>query len=375
MAKNKKSGNRGLTALVSGMLLLLLASCGPGMTTDFPVRPDRQKEQLPENVTVIQLDADNIAQYRGAWPAVGSGGRLSTNVARWQYRVGVGDVLSVIVWDHPELTSPEGGGTAQAATGISVKANGDFFYPYVKDIRALGRSVSDIQQDLTTKLARFIPDPQVEVKVAQYNSKKVVVTGAVAHPGALKITNLPLTLIEAVNASGGLAGGADSRRVSIQRQGQRYYVDLRALLEQGRAGYNPVLRGGDIVNVPPLDGNVAFILGKVHEPGPIDLGLDGISLTQAISEKGGLDEDNANPKGVFVFRARNAREGREAGFDVFQLDATTPLAFVLGAEFVLHPQDVVYVVSDPAAKWNDLIAALVPTLTAVRAAQVVAGGL
>lgn len=357
------------------MLLAVLTACGPVNDTSFPIRPERQRAELPDNVTVIQLTADNIAKHRGTWPGIGSGGRLSGDIRRWEYRVGVGDVLSVIVWDHPELTSPEaaGSGGVGPATGITVKANGSFFYPYVKEIRALGRSVGEIQKELTAKLAEYIPDPQVEVRVAEFNSKKAVVTGAVEHAGALKITNLPLTLIEAINGSGGLAEGADSRRVSIQRQGRRYYVDLRALLEQGRAGYNPVLRGGDIVNVPPLEGNVAYTLGQVGQPGVIDLGLNGISLTEALSEKGGLNQEKANAKGIFVFRATTDAEGRP-GYNVFQLDATTPLAFVLGSQFILHPKDVVYVVTDPAAKWNNLIATLVPTLSAVRAAQLIAGG-
>jgi len=52
----------------------------------------------------------------------------------------------------------------------------------------------------------------------------------------------------------------------------------------------------------------------------------------------------------------------------------TPLAFVLATQFALHPQDVVYVVADPAAQWNAVIAALLPTVTAVRGVQVVGGG-
>jgi len=353
--------------LVLAGLLLTLSACGPVRPTDFPVKTQSQ-EKLPDDVTVIALNAGNIARYRGEWPGIGSGGRLSSDVSRWTYRIGVGDVLNVIVWDQPELTLPSGPDAGPGA--ITVKANGNIFYPYVKDVRALGRTVDDLRQELTERLAEFINDPQVEVKVVQFNSQKVVVTGAVAKPGTQRISNLPLTLIEAVNLSGGLAPGADSRRVSIQRHGQRYYLDLRALLEQGRAGYNPVLRGGDIVNVPLLNGNVAFILGQVKQPGSLDLGLDGISLTDAITQKGGLDEEKANPKGIFVFRAKP--EGK--GYVVYQLDATTPLAFVLGTQFTLHPQDVVYVVPDPAAKWNALIANLVPTLTAIRAAQVIASG-
>lgn len=364
---NFSKGKRSFLSVALIWGLFLLSACGPIQPTDFPVT-DKSQEKLPENVTIVRLSPQNISKHRGVWSGIGSGGRLSSSIASWKYRIGVGDVLNVIVWDHPELTLPAGPEGGQLAAGIIVKANGNIFYPYVKEISALGRSVSDVQQDLTKRLAEFIPDPQVEVKVVQFNSQKVVVTGAVAKPGTQKISNLPLTLIEAVNGSGGLKPEADSRRVSIQRHGQRYYLDLRALLEQGRAGYNPVLRGGDIVNVPTLSGNKAFILGQVKKPGSVDLGLKGINLTEAITAQGGLNEERANPKGIFVFRAKPKR----AGYTVYQLDATSPLAFVLGTEFILHPQDVVYVVPDPAAKWNDLIATLIPTLSAIRGVQVIA---
>ena len=123
--------------------------------------------------------------------------------------------------------------------------------------------------------------------------------------------------------------------------------------------------------MPAQKNNVAYILGQIARPGSVNLGLGGVNLTEAITMQGGLIEDKADAQGIFVFR----NKARGAGFDVFQLDATTPLAFVLATGFTLHPQDVVYIVSDPAAKWNAIIATLVPTLGAIRGIQAVGGGL
>ena len=255
-------------------------------------------------------------------------------------------------------------------SGSSVNENGEVFYPYIGLVLAKGRTVQDIQNELTTRLSEYIPDPQIEVKVAAFNSQKVNVTGAVAKPVTLPVTNIPLSLIEAINQAGGLKDGIDSRHVTVRRGGTTFYVNLRDFLENGRTGGNPTLRGGDVVNVPIFRDNTAYILGQVIQPGVVDLGEDGVTLTEALAQRGGLDEETANAQGIFVFRESQ----NNAAFDVFQLDATTPLAFVLATKFMLHPDDVVYIVNDPAAKWNELINNLLPSISAVRGVQVIGGG-
>lgn len=363
-----RRGNMVLVGLLASVLLL--GACVPVSQTDFPVGLDAQAE-LPENISIIRLSPENIKSYGHSKSVVQGGARLPSSADNWQYLVGVGDILSITVWDHPELTLPAGPERSQVESGSTVMADGMIFYPYIKEVRAAGRSVGAIQQELTQKLTEYIPDPQIEVKVAAFNSQKIVVTGEVVRPGTQKITNLPISLIEAVNGAGGLAPLADSRQVTVQRDGKSYHVDLWSFLSNGNARNNPVLRGGDIVNLPAQENNVAYILGQITQPGSVDLGLNGVNLTEAITLQGGLSEDTADAQGIFVFR----NKARVAGFDVFQLDATTPLAFVLATGFTLHPQDVVYIVSDPAAKWNAVIATLVPTLGAIRGAQTIGNDL
>ncbi len=345
-----------------------LAGCVEASRTVFPVSPEAQATELPDYVRVIPLTPQNIAQPAPASRRHGEAS-LPSSPSSWQYNIGVGDVLSIIVWDHPELTLPAGPQRSQLESGSIVNENGSIFYPYLGQVRVVGRVVGDVQRELTERLQEYIPDPQIEVKVAAYNARKVVITGAVNAPKSLPVTNIPLSLIEAINASGGLVENADSARVSIRRSGKTSYVDLQSFLESGRAGGNPILRGGDIVNIPVAAPAQAFLLGKINAPGVVDLGEGGISLTEAITKKGGLDEARADASGIFVFR------NRSDGIDVFQLDATTPLAFVLATKFELQADDVVYVVADPAARWNEIISQLVPTIAAVRQAQVVGDSL
>lgn len=346
-----------------------LAGCASLSRTDFPTDAEAQAALELENVTITRLTPQNTGAYQAGRRTWHTGTDLPTSTANWQYRVGAGDVLSVTVWDHPELTLPAGQARSAQESGNWVNADGTIFYPYVGRLKVAGLSINEVQRRLTTALAEYIPDPQIEVKVVGFNSQKVSMTGALAKSGPLPITNIPLTLIEAVNAVGGLTALADSRHVSIRRGGKAYRVDLRAFLANGRAASNPVLQGGDIINVPTLENNVAYILGQVQKPGPVDLGLEGLDLTGALAARGGLLEKLADARGIFVFRSKGA------GFEVFQLDATTPLAFVLATKFSLRPQDVVYVTTDPAAQWNAVIASLLPSITAVRGAQVIGGAL
>lgn len=314
---------------------------------------------------IIPLTPDNINQSNTSSQHSHSTSQLASARSTWQYNIGVGDVLSIIVWDHPELTLPAGPQRSQLESGSTVNESGAIFYPYLGQVRVAGRIVGDVQRELTERLQEFIPDPQIEVKVAAYNARKVVITGAINAPQSLPITNIPLTLLEAINASGGLTDSANGHQVSIRRNGENSTIDLQNFLENGQSSNNPILHGGDIINVPIAAPALAFILGKIKTPGVVDLGPNEISLTAAIALQGGLDEARADASGIFVFRNQSER------IDVFQLDATTPLAFVLATKFTLKPDDVVYIVSDPAARWNEIITRLIPTIGAVRQAQII----
>ncbi len=349
-------------ALLPAVLALVLAGCAQVAEMDFPITRAKQAELALDNVEIVRLTPENIAAYPAPQRVRSSRQGLKFSARSWKYRVGVGDVLNITVWDHPELSPGAAGQQNPATTGLRVRADGSIFYAYIGEVFVTSRDVADIQKEITTRLAEFIPDPQVSVQVAAFNSQKVVISGEVARPGTLPVTNIPLTLVEAVSASGGLTENANGREVRITRAGRTYYLNLEAFLREGKRDNNPLLQGGDVVYIPDLGNNVAYVMGQVKEPGTADLGQDGLSLTDAISAKGGLDNERANAEGIFVFRAVG-----EDRFRVFQLDARTPISMALATKFMLHPQDVVYVVSDPVAKWNDTIANLLPSITALNA--------
>lgn len=341
--------------LVFISMLLALAACSDG-GANFPVTRDAQA-YLPENVTVIPLSEATLSQH-------GVSGASATRTALpqggpFEYRVGQGDILQVIVFDHPELTAPAGLNASNGLIGFEVQRDGTFFYPFAGNVQAAGRTVETIRNDLSQKLGQFITEPQIDVRVRGFNSQHVSVTGEVKEPLRQPITSIPLTLIEAVNAAGGFSEFADPSRTTIQRGGRIYGVDVEAFLTSGLVANNPVLLPGDVVTVPRRKVDEAYLLGEVSKRAAIDLSTDPVSLTQALARQGGINEVRADARGVFVFREH------PGGIHVFQLDTALPTGLLLGTRFFLQPSDVIYVTRSPLQKWNDLISKITPSVVSV----------
>ena len=338
--------------------------------TSFPVEPSEASsnaEALGTELTIVRLTAETIGAYGGAPRAVSGRTTLPGNGA-WIYLVGKGDILDITVWGHSDLNMPAGAGRSLAETGQRVQSDGTFFYPYVGQVPAAGLTPESIRASLTEKLAQFINDPQVEVRVVGYNSQGVSVTGEVARPSRLPLTAQPLTLLEAVDAAGGLSERADATRVTVRRRGTVYTVDLQSFLRDGVGANNPVLKSGDVVNIPRLERREAYLLGQIVKPSTIDLIAEPVTLTQALTSVGGLREGDADARGIFVFRDTGG-----GAITVHQLDARSLVAFLIGTRFYLEPQDVVYVTTAPVSRWNQVISSLLPSLNAVRVARAVDG--
>lgn len=347
--------------VIALLLLTVLTGCNQWVA-EIPASSEKQVALL-ENVTVIRLTASNINSFSSpARSFVVSDlpvGRAS------DYLIGSGDLLNVIVFDHPELMLPLGSRT-DVDSGFYVQADGTFNFPFIGLVKARGLTASAIRSDLAERLEEFFPNPQVEVRVSAFNSQRIIVAGEVNAPNTQKITLIPTTLITAINDAGGLTDAADDRVVSVQRSGRVYEVDLAGFLNAGIEQNNPMLRAGDTITVPRRQAEEAYLLGQIAQPAAIDLSQDQITLTQAISRQGGLDEIRADASGVFVFRLVNNE------MTVFQLDTSSAMGLLLGTRFVLEPSDVVYVIRSSLTEWKDTISSLLPFVTAVSATRSIA---
>jgi len=281
----------------------------------------------------------------------------------YDYTVGRGDILNITVWNHPELTIPAGSMRSAEEAGNWVHSDGTIFYPYIGKVQVAGKRVTEIREDITKRLAKYIESPQVDVTVAAFRSQRVYVTGAVNQPGTVPVTNVPMTLIEAVNAAGGMNEAANWNQVTLTRGNTARSFNLRELYQAGNTDQNILLQPNDVVHVARNDDNKVFVLGEVRQPKSYLMGQSGMTLAEALADAGGWSEFSANTSGVFVIRQPEADSGKIA--QVYQLNAENAVALVMAEQFELQQRDIIYVTAAPLARWNRVLSQLLPSITGI----------
>jgi polysaccharide export outer membrane protein len=321
------------------------------------------QEQLKPSSPQVELTAITPALVRKRQMSVASHPRtnrkLSAELLDYTYRVGPLDVLSVTVWDHPELTIPAGEYRDPADSGRPVNAGGDIYFPYVGTLHVGGLTTDEIRHLLTGKLAKYIKDPQLDVRVAAYRSQRVHVTGEVENPGVEPVTDVPMTLLDAINAAGGATEQADLTHVLVTDDSGTRTFDVRALLNDGDLQENALLTAGDIVHVPDARLMKVHLIGEVSKPGSYPMYKGQMNLAEALGDAGGINPDTSDPGQIFVFRNDKGKPR------VFWLNAESPATMLLATEFPLRPQDVVYVANVPIASYNRIVSQILPTIQAL----------
>ncbi len=282
------------------------------------------------------------------------------------YTIGASDILSIVVWDHPELASavmmsnaPAGlGGTNDALkplpAGFVVDHEGMVQFPFAGSLKLAGLTEEQARSLLRSKLARYIKDPKITLSVQAYRSKRIYIDGEVKTPGLQAINDVPMTLVEALNRAGGLLPTADQSRIVITRTDTNYPINLLQLVQKGVNPASIMLTNGDLVRVLSREESKVFVAGEVIVPRSLTMHNGRLTLNEALGESGGINPITGDGRQVYVVR-KSAKEPL-----VYQLDASAPGAMAMAEGFELHPKDVIYVAASPLANWNRSISLLFP---------------
>ena len=283
------------------------------------------------------------------------------------YVIGAGDVLNIVVWDHPELAiaaagslATDAGSLAAVGNGYNVSPQGLIQFPYVGTLKLAGLTEYEARDLLSGRLAKIIKDPQVTLRIQSYRSGRVYLDGEVRTPGLQAVNDIPMTLPEAIGRAGGFTANADRSSIAITRNGSTAMVNLPLLTERGINPSGILLGSGDLVRVLSQGDARVFVLGEVLRPATQTLRNGRLTLNEALGDSGGINPASGDPRQIFVVRAANTLQP-----EIYHLDAQSPTAYALAEGFELQARDVVYVDPVPVVRWNRVISMILPSAQAV----------
>lgn len=289
------------------------------------------------------------------------------------YRIGAGDVLQVIVFGHPDLSNPTGTTSSSSLQGQLVSSDGMVYFPYAGDMQAEGKTLKQMRQKISSALADFIREPQVDVRVLEFRSQRVYISGDIAKPCTVPITDVTLTVLQALDQcdtfalsrGGDEGGGVGVQNVVLIRDGQSTALDLNQIYSSGR----PVpLQPGDRLLVDDSASRV-FMVGEFTEQVALPYSTGGMSLSDAIADAGGVSLGTADTSAIFVVRGFvDSEPARDGGVqtvvrpNVYKLDASSVSGLLLANKFQLEPRDVVFAAPASLVNFNRALAQLTPSL-------------
>jgi polysaccharide export outer membrane protein len=345
--------------LTLAILLSAATGCGlaPGIQISDSEVTDRAHEQGDTDFQITPVSPYVIARLAKEQAAAMAARQPDPNVkefATYQYKIAPLDVLSVVVWDHPELTSPTGQFQGPEANGLPVYADGTMFYPFVGYLNVAGKTVIEVQQELTRRLRHAIKDPQVAVRIASFRGKRIEVTGEVKVPQTVNLSDIPLRVSDAVVKAGGFIPESNPGAVTLNRGGKVVSLDLMSYYEDGDVKQNWLLLDGDVVHVGHVSRSQVYVFGEVKKPGTKPMYRGRLNLAQALGDSDTFDYTTMKPA-VYVFREK--APGRP---EIYRLDVSTADSLLLAAQFSLKPKDVVFVATNDLARFNRVINQIAP---------------
>ncbi|MGJ7536761.1 MULTISPECIES: polysaccharide biosynthesis/export family protein [Variovorax] len=364
----------GWSAALAGALML--QGCAPGFGSVVAYEPDQSPapslaaDGTPQEA-LVPISPNLIRAMAEAQPAAIPPDVKALFGEAPVYTIGPGDVVGVIVYDHPELLPNAGAVISQQTdpTGISVApgfivgANGQISFPYIGRVQMQGLTEIEASDVIAKRIARYIKDPQVTVRIQSFRSRRAFVEGEVRTPGLQLFTDVPMTLSEALNRAGGITSSGDRSFITLTRGDKTTLIDLPKLQDLGSNASKIPLQNGDVVQVRNRDESKVFVMGEVAKPSALTMHNGRLTLNEALGEAGSASLGTANTGQIYV--VRNNANNTKGSPSVFHLNAKNPAALALAERFPLQPRDVVYIDSVPLATWSRVASLILPATQAL----------
>jgi polysaccharide biosynthesis/export protein len=358
--------------------------------------------------------------------------RLPPEADPGPYKIGVGDVMILAMPQDPAAQPTTGGGNLSVSqnrrNNYTVQDDGAITVPDLGRVPVAGLTLSEAEDVLFQKLVENQIDPSFNIEIAEFNSSRVAIGGAVAAPGVVPVALSPLYLDEALSSVGGVVA-TEGAAIRLYRDGQLYQIPLDALYSDQRLERVRLMAGDSIfvdtgtdlnqaqdyfaeqirvaelrqsarnsalqelntvvslnrsalaearsnyqtqTELGAVDRDYVYLTGEVGTQGRFTMPFgQEASLADALyGEAGGVPTQTGDVSEIYVLRASD--DPREFGaVTAWHLDGRNAVNFLLATRFMLRPDDIIFVAEQPVTRWGRVIQQITPSLltTGVNAAS------
>lgn len=355
----------GLALVTAAALLSGCSSFGASGPSSRTILASGDKPLGRAAISVVPL-TDNVARQLIAADRLQSFSELFGETEYMGSYVGRGDVLEISLWEAPPavlfgttlLSGPVATSQSLTQPGQVVDANGMITVPFAGSIRAAGRTPAQIEREIVARLRGKAHQPQAAVRLVRNQATNVTVVGDVTTSGRVPLTPKGERLLDVLASAGGVKNPVSKTVVQLSRGDRVAAMPLEAVIRDPRQ--NVVIQPDDVVTV--LYQPYSFTaMGATGSNSELPFEATGINLAQALGRVGGLRNERADIRGVFLFRLEdpaklgaqlpaNARLTPDGKLPViYRLNLKEPGSIFAAQSFPMRNRDVLYVSNAPMA--------------------------
>ena len=296
-------------------------------TYDLPNEGVYQTD-LGTQVNVIQLTQESLFAVQPAEINLRQDYAHLFNTSHKNYKLSSGDVLSIYLWAYPDITPPTttiSNEQSVQANGYQIDQNGYIQFPMIGRYKAAGKSLTQVNQELRSQLARYLKTPDVIARVLSYQGQRFSVQGNVTKGGQFALSDQPVSVYTALGMAGGVnSQQGDNASITLVRQGRTYKLNTIELEKAGLSLHNLLIQPNDTLYV----------------------------------------NSRENQK-IYVVRSQPNATHTE----VYQMDLSSIADFGLANQFKMRSNDIVYVDASGLARWQRVINQVIPFSSIVNTAN------
>ncbi len=340
--------------LLCVLMLLLCAACHPPchdyavmgadefVTDSYQIRQGKLAILEMEGIELREIAPEEMLEYKDV--------------------VAEDDILNIVIYHPKRRDLMEAIQFINTTVGGFRVTEGQVDLPDIPSVKVAGLTLEEARLRLQAEFRKQIQDVEVFITYRDRLSRKVELTGMVAH------ANVPVDgkiRLYDVIANAHIPTDANLFLSYVVRDECPLAIDLHQLINEGEMCHNIVMRGGDKIFIANKVDSSVMIMGEVNIPKPVHLPYGFMSLREAIVHAGGIP---------FT--------GDKHNIQVIRGNLQSPKIYVLAWEHIIHlpndslllmPGDTVYVSAKPITEWNRFISQLLPSAEVFRSGYGVYG--